>query len=246
MLYTSLVIVLAIVLSGCGVGSGPTLTPPEMSTSAAQTVQAILNTTPLASPEAQTQVPQTLVPLASATPQIATATPTLEAPKLTVEDVTNCRKGPGSDYERLTQITAGQQVSIIGSFPEYWLVQSGEGLCWIAMEFSTPSGNLTAVPTVNAPTAQSAGKPDAPVLQEWTYSCTGDGHAELLIRWTDKADNESGYRVYMNGEVLTELPSNSNRLETRILLPTGLNASIYVEAFNQSGSASFAPFTFSC
>jgi len=246
-LYAHLAIVLAIVLSGCGPGSSPTQTPAEMSTAAALTVQAILNTTPLASPEAQTQVPQTSVPQASPTPQILpSVTPTLEAPKLTVEDVTNCRKGPGSDYERVTQIAAGQQVSILGSFPGYWLVQTGEGLCWIAAEFSTPTGNLTAVPTVNAPTAQSAGKPDAPVLQEWKYSCTGDGRADLLIRWTDKADNEAGYRVYMNGEVLSELPANSNKLETSILLPAGLNASIYVEAYNPSGAASFAPFTFSC
>lgn len=240
---------LAAMLSGCGLPTTATqAAPPQMQTAAALTVQAILNSTPLPSPELQTPLPSasSTAVVVTETPSSTTATPSLEAPKLTVEDVTNCRSGPGPNYERVAQIVAGQQVSIVGSFPAYWLVQTESKLCWIAMEFSTPSGNIAAVPTVTQPSTPQAGKPSAPGLQKWEYSCSGDGHADLSIRWTDRADNETGYRVYMNGKVLTELPPNSTELTTKILLPVGASASIYVEAFNQAGGASFPPFSFSC
>ena len=236
---------LATLLAGCGLSATPTqVAPPQMQTAAALTVQAILNSTPLPSPEVQASA--TAPSLSTATPSIFTATPPGQAPKLTVEDVTNCRSGPGPNYERVAQIVAGQQVGIVGSFPSYWLVQTDAELCWIAMEFSTPSGNIAAVPTVTQPSTPQAGKPNAPGLQKWEYSCSGDGHADLSIRWTDRADDESGYRVYMNDKVLTELPANSTELTTKILLPAGASASIYVEAFNAAGSASFPPFSFSC
>jgi hypothetical protein len=253
------ILLAAALLAGCSVSVAPDQTavpPPEMQTAAALTVQAILSATPLPSPEEQTSVPlgSAVPPGGTSTPVIVTATTTAstgtatasqQAPKLTVEDVTNCRSGPGLNYERVAQVVAGQQVSILGSFPGYWLVQVDSGLCWVAMEFSTPSGNIAGVPTVTQPATPLAGEPDAPGLQEWTYACTG-GEAEVTIQWSDRANDETGYRVYLDGKVLAELAANSTQYSTRIPIQVGHTNSIYVEAFNEAGAASFAPFAFSC
>jgi hypothetical protein len=219
--------------------------PPQMQTSAAQTIQAVLEGTPLSTPLAS-QVPQY-----TATPQIiqATISPTLvvkEQPKLTVEDVTNCRSGPGTGYDRIAQIAAGQQVRIVGSYPGYYLVQTEQGTCWVAMEFATPSGDMAGIPTVTAPPTVQGSTLRPPVIDRWTYACTGNGRADLTVQWTDRSTSESGYRIYMNGQVLVELPADSNSFSSSVLISAGGTANIYIEAFSTSGSATSSTFNFSC
>jgi hypothetical protein len=165
---------------------------------------------------------------------------------MTVEDVTNCRKGPGTGYELVTQITAGKEISIIGSLTDYWLVQTDAGVCWVAREFATPIGNIAAVPTVTAPPTQQGGAVAAPSITKWTYACGGDGRADLTIDWIDKATNEAGYRIYMNGEVIKELPADSTQFASSVLVPAGLTVEFYVEAFNTTGKAQSVVYTFSC
>jgi hypothetical protein len=165
---------------------------------------------------------------------------------MTVEDITNCRKGPGTGYELVTQITAGEEVSILGSLPDYWLVQTGEGQCWVATEFATPIGNIAAVPTVTAPPTPQGGELGAPSISEWTYACTGNGRADLTIKWTDRASTESGYRIYMNAEVIKELPANSTEFSSSVLVPAGTTVEFYVEAFNTGGATSSVVYKFSC
>ena len=227
-------------LAACNMPSSATpAAPPQMQTAAAETIQAVISATPL-----PTQPPQH-----TATVQIIQPTKTLvvkEQPKLAVEDVTNCRSGPGTGFELVTQIAAGQQVRIVGSYPSYYLVQTESGTCWVAMEFATPSGDMALVPTVTAPPTSQASSLRPPVIDRWTYSCTGTGRVELTIAWTDRSTSEAGYRIYMNGEVLTELPADSNQFANSVLLPAGLNASVYIEAFNSSGAVSSSTFSFSC
>jgi len=234
-------LIMVLAMAACSLPGTATEAPPQMQTAAALTVQAVLEGTPLA----------TLAPQASPTsglpPTTApSATSAAESAKLTVEDVTNCRSGPGSGYDRITQIQANQQVPIVGSYPSYWLVQSEAGVCWIAMEFSTPAGDIARVPTVTAPATPGAGAPKAPSIQRYDFSCTGGGRAELSIRWTDKSANEVGYRIYMNGEVLIELPADSTQYSGSVLLPNGQNAAFNIEAFNETGMASSSVFTISC
>jgi len=57
-------------------------------------------------------------------------------PMLTVREATNCRSGPGTDYEIVFTYTAGTKLEIAGRYePEnFWLVKSAEsptGLCWM-------------------------------------------------------------------------------------------------------------------
>ena len=183
----------AILISSCNLPSASLSESAEaVQTSAALTVEAALKT-PLASP--------TLAPVTSNDTQ-ATSDTSSGQPFASFEDVTNCRTGPGVNYERITQITPQDAVEIIGFYPpNYWVVMTDAGPCWVAGEFVTPSGSLAAVPTVTAPSTPQGGAPENVSLQQWNVSCNyATNEADVSIRWTDK-DNESGYRVFRNNEL---------------------------------------------
>lgn len=213
---------------------------PQIATAAALTVQAALNaTTPLASPSANLQ------PVAT----MAISTPTFSQPMASVGDVTNCRKGPGKDYERVTQILPADSVKIIGFFPpNYWIVSTKDGDCWLSGEFTTPVGSFAAVPTVTAPPTPQGGAPEAASFQKngWTFSCYGPGQADITLSWNDNADNESGYRVIRNGDKVAELPANSTYFAETIDLLSGQSVGYQIQAYNESGESNSPAANMAC
>jgi len=205
-------------------------------TSAALTVEAALKT-PLATPTTS-QTDNGVQ---------ATSSTSSGQPLASFEDVTNCRTGPGVNYERITQILPADSVEIIGFYPpNYWIVSTDAGACWVAGEFVTPSGSLAAVPTVTAPPTPQGGAPDSVSLQEWFISCNYvTNEADVTIRWADK-DDESGYRVFRNNELIAELVANSNIFTETISLLSGQSVGYYVVAFNAVGSTSSRSITLTC
>ena len=131
-------------LSACNVPTEPsTSIAPELQTAAAQTVQAVL--TPLNSPTAVPSATQggqqpaasptgaTLTAAATIT-STSTITPTYSVPMITFNESTNCRTGPGQNYEVIFTFLPGGKAEIVGSYPQdgYWIVQlpDGGGTCW--------------------------------------------------------------------------------------------------------------------
>jgi hypothetical protein len=229
----------AILISSCNI---PASSSPEsaetIQTSAALTVEAAINNNqvPLASPTLESQ-----------TNTDTQATPTYSQPFASFEDVTNCRTGPGVNYERVTQILPNEPVDIIGFYPpNYWIVNSKEGVCWVAGEFVTPAGSLATVPTVTAPpTPQGEAPPDVS-LQQWNVSCNyATNDATVYIRWSDK-DSETGYRVFRNNEQVAELPANSTEFTETITLLSGQSVGYYIVAFNEVGNTSSKSITLTC
>lgn len=234
----------SILISSCNI---PSATSPEsaeaIQTFAALTVEAAINNggVPLASPTAAQ------AGSGNGTVQATSASNSTGDPSASFEDVTNCRTGPGVNYERITQILPNESVEVIGFYPpNYWIVNSKEGACWVAGEFVTPSGSLAAVPTVTAPpTPQGEAPPDVS-LQQWNVSCNyATNDADIYIRWTDK-DTESGYRVFRNNEQVAELLANSTEFTETITLLSGQSVGYYVVAFNEVGSTSSKSITLSC
>jgi hypothetical protein len=199
---------------------------PQIATAAALTVQAALNATPLASPTLEV-APTTQ----------AISTPTYIQPMASVGDVTNCRKGPGTNYERVTQILPLESVKIIGFFsPNYWIVSSRDGECWLSGEFATPVGSFAAVPTVTAPPTPKGGAPNAATFPKsgWTFFCYSS-KADITLSWNDKANNETGYRIVRNGDVIAELPADSTYFAETINLLSGQSVGYQIQAYNQAG-----------
>lgn len=229
-----------IVVSSCNMPSSGA-TDPEVATAAAMTVQAAIEAaaTPLASP--------TLLS-STETDAAAISTPTFSQPMASVEDVTNCRKGPGTSYERVTQILPGESVDIVGFYPpNYWVVSTKDGDCWLSGEFTTPVGSFSAVPTVTAPPTPLGGAPDAATFPKngWTFYCYS-GQADITLSWNDNANNEAGYRILRNGEVITELPANSTYFAETISLLSGQNVRYQIQAYNEVGSVNSSTASITC
>lgn len=210
----------------------------QAATAAALTVEAAL--------QANASLATPTSPLPTATQPIKT--PTFAQPVISVGDVVNCRKGPGTSYERITQIKPGESVNIVGFFPpNYWVVASKEGDCWLSGEFATPAGSFAAVPTITAPPTPQGGAPKAATFPKsgWTFYCYG-GQADITLSWNDNANNESGYRVLRNGEVIANLPANSTYFAESISLLSGQSAAYQIQAYNGAGEANSSTANIAC
>lgn len=230
---------IGIFISSCNMpASGGT--DPQIATAAAMTVQAALDaTTPLASPTLAN---------AQSTSTLAASTPTFSQPMASVGDVTNCRKGPATSYERVTQIMPLESVKIIGFFPpNYWIVSTKDGDCWLSGEFATPSGSFAAVPTVPAPPTPQGGAPKAASFAKngWTFFCYS-GQADIALSWIDNANNEAGYRILRDGEAITELPVDSTYFSETIPLLSGQNVGYQVQVYNQAGEVNSSTASITC
>lgn len=89
-------------------------------------------------------------PTASLTPTITlTSTPTV--PMASVSTNTNCRSGPGKNYEKLGVVTVGEKTEIvgIGSTGYYYIVVNPDnpsGLCWLWDKYVTVHGDISQLP----------------------------------------------------------------------------------------------------
>lgn len=215
-------------LSSCNIPIAKSANP-QIATAAAMTVQAALNSiTPLASPTG----------IGTATKAIST--PTYTQPMASVGEVINCRRGPGANYERVTQIFPSDSVKIIGFFPpNYWVVSTKDGDCWLSGEFTTPVGSFAAIPTVTAPPTPSGNVPEAPTFKKngWAFFCYGPGKADITLSWSDKAENETGYRILRDGKKIIELPANSTYFAETIDLTSAQSVEYKIQAYNLSGES---------
>ncbi len=246
-------LVAGLILSSCNLPEDQAAAQEQIMTAAALTVQAALMT-PLASPTAnQPPTVESITTESGTTPIVSiSTTPTVSSqstPMASVGDVINCRSGPGKTYKIVTQLLPGQQTEIIGFLPpNYWIVKSQQGDCWLSGEFATPTGNLAVVPTVTAPPTPEGEKPEAPTFPKngWTYFCYGPGSADITLTWNDKANNESGYRIFRNSSLVTELAANTTYFAETIALNSGQGVMYQVQAYNEIGETMSAAVNIMC
>jgi hypothetical protein len=169
----------------------------------------------------------------------ATITPTYSTPMLTVLQQTNCREGPGQDYQVVFTYLAKKQLEIIGRYDptNFWLVKSPDsksGTCWMWGEYTEASGSYWVVPTVTPPPTATMPPPQAPTILKWDYSC-GTDNLTFTVTWQDKATNEDGYRMFRDGEAVAELPANSTSWTETIPIENGKSVSYYLQVYGPSG-----------
>lgn len=245
----SLVLIASIL--ACNIPSAEQVPPPsDMQTAAALTVEALLmpSTTATTQQEEQAVLPVTSTPTVGPT---STITPTYSVPMLIVLQQTNCRAGPGQDYEVVYTYLAQKKLEIIGNYPQenYWLVKSAEsptGECWLWGEYVKISGSYWVVSSVTPPPTATIPPPQAPAVQ-WEYYCNyANDRMDVSLKWTDVASNEAGYRIIRNGQVVAELPAGSTVYVETITLIAGEKTTYQVEVFNSTGSKQSSPISFEC
>jgi len=222
--------------------------PNEVQTAAALTLQAFLTpslTSPAITPTIVTSTSSPRVTLTSATAGTVTSiisqTPTYSVPILTVEESTNCRSGPGEEYEVIFTYLEGKKLEIVGRYDpgNFWLVKSNEsptGTCWLWGQFVEVTGSYWAVSSVTPPATATSAPPRGPGIVEWNFSCS-DGAITFEVTWADNASGETGYRIFRNGEAIAELPADTTIYTDVYNLPADQNVEYYVQVYSPTGSA---------
>jgi len=110
---------------------------------------------------ADTNISQTLnTPTATPTP-----TSTLGVPMVSVSTTTNCRTGPGTDYDIVSSLGPGQMAEVVGKYSggNYWVIKTpgGGGNCWLWGQYATITGNTDKLPEMIPPPAPPTSVPTA-------------------------------------------------------------------------------------
>ena len=243
-------ILLIVAILACNFPTREQVPPPsDAQTAAALTVQALL-TVPVTASVTEPQSFITASPSPTVTAITATITPTYSTPMLTVKEQTNCRKGPGQDYEIVFTYLPDKKLTILGRYDpgNFWLVKSDEsptGQCWLWGEYVEVTGSYWVVSSVTPPPTSTKAPPQAPSIQEWNFSCSG-GTMTFTVKWTDRSDNETGYKVFRNGDALADLPANSTSFTDISYPDAGENVEYYINVYSPYGTANSPPMTMKC
>ena len=184
---------------------------------------------------------ETLTPVPTMAPTSTSVPPTL----LTSVTVP-CFRGPGEDYALVADLEAGEEAEIVGQSEGYWIVRtSTETICWIPNQGVIPQGDFAAVPDVEPPPIPTPAAPAAPTnLEAFNNACYTDKSYtpnkrvnRFHLYWQDMANNEDGFRVYRDGNLVAELPPDKTEVIDEIVAPNDHVHVYYVVAYNAVGEA---------
>ena len=139
------IIILSLSVLACNLPSNTATQPADLSsamTLAVQTIQA-----------AATQASPTSVPANTAPPAATPSTTTV-----TVSSMTNCRTGPGPNYDLVLVFQPGATAEVVGKYTEsnYWIIKTPTGgTCWLWGAYATVQGNVAALAEMAPPTPSS-------------------------------------------------------------------------------------------
>jgi hypothetical protein len=253
--YTSIFAcaVLILAIAGCSLpGAAPSLTVEQQ---AATVIAATLlagtqdgaGVTITATPSIAPTVTAGGTLTGSTTPTI---TPTYSTPMLKVLESTNCREGPGEEYPVIFTHLANVELEVIGRYEptNFWLVkspQSRTGTCWLWGEYVELSGSYWVVPTLTPPPTATLAPPQAPSIEQWDFACSG-GTMTFNLLWEDRATNETGYRIFRDGEAVAELPANSTTFSESIPIESGEDREYYLQVYGPNGTVNTSIMRLTC
>ncbi|MGH9785058.1 MAG: choice-of-anchor Q domain-containing protein [Terriglobia bacterium] len=163
----------------------------------------------------------------------------------TVNTTALCWKGPGTQYDGVSSLQSGTEVTVLGiGAVEGWFVVHNPRYnvpCWFDANYLDvgPSLDLDTlqifpVPPLPTATPTLAVAPNAPSGVDANTTVCNGGY-QVTITWNDNSNNEQGFRVYRNGSLIATLGPN---VEVFVDNPGGSGPyTYYVVAFNSSGQA---------
>ena len=191
--------VLLIVSLACVLPGTATPDPNFINTAIAQTIVAAVMQTQAAPSDVsvilesptvtQTFTPElpTLTPTETLTPTpVFTSTPLV--PLISVSVATNCRIGPGRQYDRVGALLIGEVAEVYGRDPTgaYWYIRnpdSGPEFCWLWGEYATLVGNIGVLPVYTPPPTPTPA-PDFEAIYVGRDTCTGGWWVEFELENT--------------------------------------------------------------
>lgn len=170
---------LVAVLAGCNLPTGGT---PEL----------------LSTPTPAAGQATSAAPTASASvtpPPLPSLTPSPSVPTLRVSVDTNCRSGPGTEYELLGMLEEDETTEVVGkdSLGQYWYVRNpdqADGFCWLWAEYASVSGDTAILPLMTPPPTP-APLPAFTILHAELGNCVG-WYVSVEVKNTGPQVFESG------------------------------------------------------
>jgi hypothetical protein len=108
---------------------------------------------------------------------IATATPTLGPPMVSVSANTNCRAGPGDIYDYLGALLVGEEALVTGKLADesYWYIENPDApppQCWLWGMYATVSGDKSGIPVLTAPPTPTPENTPTPTPEPMSFVAT--------------------------------------------------------------------------
>jgi hypothetical protein len=152
----------------------------------------------------------------------------------------HCRLGPDTLYGIVTSLLEGDEAEVHGqggpNYPNWKYIELPNvpgAYCWIADSTAQFVGPVEQLPIIIPPPLASI--PDAPSnLTIQRRVCSANGFALRLV-WVDNSDDEDGFNIYRNGELIATVGENVTAFDETPPQNTSL---VYrVEAFNSAGAS---------
>jgi len=99
-------------------------------------------------------------------------TPTSAYPIISAQVATNCRKGPGTNFEKVGILLEGEESEVHGrnATNSWWYIRNPtdpQGFCWVWGETTTVTGDIASIPIATPPAAPP---PQADVMFYATFT----------------------------------------------------------------------------
>lgn len=206
----------------------------------------------------QTALAQPIIVVVTATPDpnlpVATVDPANPPPAnptggvtVTVSQNTNCREGPGQEFNDVGALTPGQTAEVVGkdTVNNYWIIKLPSNpavTCWLWGQYATVTGDTSQVANVPTPTkAGPSGAPNPPTLVDAQVKCTslsgGDYQYKINLKWADNSSNENKFVIYSSTGNVFSTPPNKTSFSFEESLPSGTNLSVSLAAANEKGES---------
>ncbi len=137
---------------------------------------------------------ETLPPTITLTPT-ETLTPTPDKPMVNVSVNTNCRSGPGVQYDISGALMIGEQAEVVGASFDggYWIIKNPDraGECWLWGYYATVVGETAGLPKFTPPPTPT---PAYNWTGTWTtsFGVTGMMHESIVINLTQTGSSVTG------------------------------------------------------
>lgn len=206
LLMAVILVVLVLGLPACGAGELEISAEERVQTLIAETmavehyVQTVVAETLAASnpPEEEhgepevSELPEPAAMEAADTPTVLTPTeantPTPTIPMAAVNRGTNCRSGPGTEYDIIGELLVGQQAEVVGVFPDwdYWIIKNpGKvGDCWLWGEYATVTGETAGLPRFTPPPTPT---PKISWTGTWTMKIGTESSSQTAVFYLTQA-----------------------------------------------------------
>ena len=177
---------------------------------------------------------------------------------VTVSQNTNCRTGPGVVYDLIGGLLIGEKAEVVGKYSagNYWIINNPDssGTCWLWGQYATVTGNTAGLPEYTPPPTPTPtitptptftptpSPPNAPANINVAKACTPLVLPQFLlvsiITWEDKSNDETGFKVYRDGILLTTVGPNVTIWNDTIPINMSIPVVYGVEAVNATGTSS--------